>query len=222
MRFDWVSGVARVPEVGAKPTIVGRSSSHFTRTARIFASELGVDHCFEVVRDLLSSEPGDYAGNPALRLPILRTSAGVWFGALGICRELARRSKRDLYIVWPEHLDQPLLANVQELTVQAMATEVALIMSKVAGEDGHGGYVEKNRGSLLNTMSWLDTHLVDALAALPSSRDLSYLEVTLFCLSTHLQFREVLPMARYTNLAAFCEAFSARVSASNTPYHFDT
>src|SRR5690349_7327770 len=102
-------------------TLVGRSSSHHTRIARIFAAELEVPCELEVVRDLMSLDPADYAGNPALKLPSLRTDEGTWFGALPICRELARRSARaltDLTIVWPEHLLDPLPVNAQELTTE--------------------------------------------------------------------------------------------------------
>ena len=204
-----------------EPTIIGRSSSHFTRIARIFAGELCVAHSFEVVHDLTSVDSDDYAGNPALRLPILRTSAGVWFGASNICRELGRRSTRGLRIVWPEDLNEALPANAQELTLQAMATEVTLIMAKAAGAVEDNAYLAKMRRSLLQTMAWLDAHLPETLAGLPSTRDLSYLEVTLFCLTTHLGFREVLPTKDYGNLNAFCEAFSARPSAASTPYRFD-
>jgi hypothetical protein len=206
---------------GHRPTIIGRSSSHHTRITRIFAAELGVDCSFEIVRDLMSMEPADYAGNPALKLPALRTAEGVWFGALPICRELARVSPRALDIVWPEALAQPMVSNAQELTVQAMATEVGLILAKVAGEDGQSPALAKMRQSLLNTMAWLDARLPDVLAALPATRDLSYLEVTLFCLGTHLEFRDVLPTAGYANLTAFCAAFGARESATATPYQFD-
>lgn len=206
-----------------KPTIVGRSSSHFTRATRIFADELGVEHSFEVVRDLLSLEPRDYAGNPALKLPILRTAEGaVWFGSLPICRELARRSSRGLRLVWPEPLDQPLLANAHELTVQAMGTEVALILANAAGRAAGGADLGKMRESLSNTMAWLDGQLPEILAALPPERDLSYLEVTLFCLTTHLPFREVLATDGYRNLTGFCETFAARPSARATPFRFDS
>jgi hypothetical protein len=76
------------PEELASPIIIGRSSSHFTR---IFAAELRIDCAFQVVRDLMSSDPGDYGGNPALRIPVLQTPQGTWFGALNVCRELWRR-----------------------------------------------------------------------------------------------------------------------------------
>lgn len=202
-------------------TLFGRSSSHFTRVTRIFAAELGVSYTFAIVRDLMSQEPADYAGNPALKLPALRTPDGVWFGALNICRELSRRSHRNARIVWPEHLDDALLANAQELVVQAMATEVGLLMGKASGNPDDHAHQSKMRASLNRTLGWLEDNVQAVLAALPAERDLSYLEVTLFCLFTHLPFRGVLETNGYAHLSAFCQQFSARPSAHGTTYRFD-
>ncbi|MBN9682629.1 MULTISPECIES: glutathione S-transferase N-terminal domain-containing protein [unclassified Corallococcus] len=204
-----------------KPVIIGRSSSHFTRIARLFAVELGVDHSFQVVRDLLSTNPEDYGGNPALRIPVLKTAQGAWFGALNVSRELWRQSNPRLRVVWPEDLDTPLLANLQELTLQAMATEVTLVMEKLAGAGEGTTHARKLRESLLNMMSWLEENASAALAALPPERDLSYLEVALFCLVTHLEFRDVLPTASYAALNRFCQQFAQRPSASATQFRFD-
>ncbi|WP_164013912.1 glutathione S-transferase N-terminal domain-containing protein [Pyxidicoccus trucidator] len=209
-------------EESANPVLIGRSSSHFTRITRIFAAELRVDYSFQVVRDLMSSDPADYGGNPALRIPVLQTSRGAWFGALNVCRELWRRSSLKPRVVWPEDLDQPVLANAQELVLQAMATEVALIMAKVAGGSDSNAHHTKQRKALVDMMSWLETNATSALAALPPQRDLSFLEVTLFCLVTHLEFRDVLPTAPYSELTAFCRRFSTRASIAETAYRFDT
>src|SRR5262245_43668927 len=75
---------------GIEPVLFGRSSSHFTRVTRIVAAELGVSYQFRVVPNLLSLDASDYGGNPALRLPVLHTEQGAWFGALNICRALER------------------------------------------------------------------------------------------------------------------------------------
>jgi glutathione S-transferase len=205
----------------ARPTIIGRSSSHFTRVVRIFAAELGVECSFQVVRDLMSVDAADYGGNPALRLPALRTTSGVWFGALNICRELSRRSSVKLRVVWPEALQQPLAANAQELVVQAMATEVALVMAGIAASGEVNRHQAKLRTSLLNSLSWLEANAKGALGLLPAERDLSFLEVTLFCLISHLEFREVLPVTSYPQLIEFCRTFSARASIASTPFRFD-
>jgi glutathione S-transferase len=212
----------------ARPTLIGRSSSSFTRVTRIFAGELGVAYDFEIVRDLLSLQAADYGGNPALKLPSLRTSRGVWFGALNVCRELERMAARPLRTVWPEAHEHPLLANAQELALHAMATAVTLIMQKVGGAAESPHSAKLNR-SLLGSLAWLEENVGAALALLPAARELSYLEVTLFCLVSHLEFREVLgpkgaPHAGepdYPALRRFSEGFAARPSAVATPYRFD-
>jgi len=202
------------------PVLIGRSSSHFTRITRIFAAELRVDYSFQVVRDLMSSNPEDYGGNPALKIPNLQTPQGVWFGSLNVCRELWRRSSLKPRVLWPEDLAEPLLANAQELVLQAMSTEVTLIMSKMGDASTSTAHQTKMRTSLLNMMSWLEANARSMLAALPA-RDLSYLEVTLFCLMTHLEFREVLPTAAYSELNQFCRQFATRPSVAETPFRFD-
>ncbi|HZI14722.1 MAG TPA: glutathione S-transferase N-terminal domain-containing protein [Myxococcus sp.] len=212
---------AQVEEL-AKPVIIGRSSSHFTRITRIFAAELGVDYSFQVVRDLLSSNPEDYGGNPALRIPSLRTPQGVWFGSLNVCRELWRQSHRKPRVVWPEDLDAPLTANAQELVTQAMSTEVSLIMAKVGGGGEDSPHQAKSRKALVNMLAWLEDNAKAVLAALPPQREVSYLEVSLYCLVTHLEFREVLPTAPYSELKRFCEQFATRASAGQTAFRFDT
>lgn len=204
----------------ARYTIVGRSSSHFTRVVRLFAHELSLSHDYRIVHDLRSLEPGEYAQNPALRLPILQAGSQTWFGALPICRELARASGNGLRIIWPEQLEAPLLSNAQELTVQAMASAVELIMSGDASAEG-SSFANKRRASLENSVRWLDEHVDAALSALPE-RELSYLEATLFCLTEHLAFRQVLPTEPFGRLKAFCASFGARESARATPFVFDS
>jgi hypothetical protein len=70
---------------------------------------------------------------------------------------------------------------------------------------------------LLDTIESLDAHLREVLAALPSQRDLSYLEVTLFCLIAHLEFRDVLPMGGNANLTAFALVRRAKVRHAIRP-----
>jgi len=202
--------------------LFGRSSSSFTRIARIYAAELGVRYEFRIVPDLMSLEAADYGDNPALRLPVLRAAEGTWFGSSSICRALSRRASSGKLLIWPEDLEHPLTANAQELTLVAMSTEVSLIMAQLAGAGaGEGANINKLRRSLENTLTWLDEHIEPALAALPSERQSSFLEVTAFCLVTHLGFRGVLAVTPYPKLVAFSERFGERASAQETPYRFD-
>lgn len=204
-----------------KPRIIGRSSSVFTRVARMIAMELGVDCDLVVVRDLLSCNAADYGGNPALKLPVLETQSGVWFGAVNIGRVLQREANQEYRMIWPELLSGPLLTNAQELVLQGMATEVQCIMSSLGGPPAATPHQAKMQASLSNTLAWLETHLAQLLTELPTERDTSYLELTLFCFVTHLEFRHVLDVAGYANLSEFCRTFAARPSARDTPYRFD-
>src|SRR5688572_30144352 len=110
----------------AEVTLLGRSSSHFTRTARIFALELEVPHQFRPVLDLTTSDPGAYADNPALKVPVLIDAEGGLFGTENICRELARRSGRRGQVVLRGDVADRIVANAEELILHAMAVEVTL------------------------------------------------------------------------------------------------
>jgi glutathione S-transferase len=213
-----MSMIAERPEV----ILFGRSSSHFTRVTRIFASELGVAYAFRPVPSLMSLDESDYGGNPALKLPVFSLNGEVWFGASNICRVLARLSATARRVVWPEAASLALVANAQELTLQAMSTEVTLIMAQLGDAGAGSAHVIKLRRSLVDSLAWLDTNIEGALAALPAERELSFLEVTLFCLITHLEFREVLPVETYPALVAFEARFGTRQAAADTAYHFDT
>ena len=200
--------------------LYGRSSSHFTRIARIFAAELELAVEFVLIPDLMSVDAADYGDNPALKMPTLETFEGSWFGSLGVCRELARNSELNLDIVWPDQLETPLTSNAQEMVLQSMATEVALVMAKASGVPADNPHQAKLARSLLGSMQWLEDNAGAAIASLPPERDLSYLEVSLFCLVEHLPFREVLSVEPYPSLRAFAQRFALRSSAKATPFKF--
>lgn len=199
--------------------LVGRSSSHFTRTARIFALELGVPHAFRPVFDLTALDAETYAGNPALKVPVLVTGDGPLFGTENICRELVRRSGRGAEVVLRGAVADRRVANAEELALHAMSTEVSLIVARLAG-DARSAPPKLER-SLDSSLRYLDDHLPEALAALPAPRLLSFLEVAVFCLVTHLPFREIRSVDDHPRLVEFCRQFGARSGARATGYAFD-
>lgn len=201
--------------------IVGRSSSHFTRVARVFAHELHMPYEFRPVADLTSRDTADYAGNPALKLPVLETAEGPAFGAFNICRALAKRSQRTPLIVWPESSGDLMVANAQELVLQGMATEVAMIMRTLEQPCVPLTADTKLRASLDNTLAWLDQHLDAALDRSVPEGALSLLEISAFCFVSHLAFRNVADISRYPALQAQVERFGCRQSARATEYCFD-
>jgi glutathione S-transferase len=199
--------------------LVGRSSSHFTRTARIFALELGVPHAFRPVLDMTSPDPATYADNPALKVPVLVDAEGALFGTENICRALARRSGARSRVVLPGDVEDRAVANAEEMTLHVMSNEVTLVMARMAGDDRFAS--PKVRGSLENALRYLDENVGRALDALPADRSLSFLEATLFCVVTHLPWRQVMDVAGYGRLTAFCARFGERESARRTEYRFD-
>jgi hypothetical protein len=120
--------------------------------------------------------------------------------------------------VWPEQLVTPLLSNAQELVLQAMATEVELILA--GPETQATPHLVKRRASLEVSVGWLNEHVDEVVAALPE-RELSFLETTLFCLTEHLPFRDVLATAPFRRLEAFARDFAQRPAARATPFAFD-
>jgi glutathione S-transferase len=203
-------------------TLFGRSSSHFTRVARIFAAELGVAYDYAVVSDITSLDEQAYGQNPALKVPSLTGPNGPFFGSLNVCRELARASERRPALLWPEDCASSLLSNAHELVVHAMSVEVALIMSKIGAVPGSppSAPESKLRASLSKTLAWLDSRWSQVLSQLPA-RDLSFLEVSAYCLITHLPFREIASVDQFTSLSSFAEEFGKRESARSTTYRFD-
>lgn len=202
-----------------EPVLVGRSSSHFTRTARLFAIELGVSHTFRPVLDMTTLDAAAYGDNPALKIPVLVDEHGPLFGTENICRELVRRSGTTSTIVMRGDVTDRIVANAEELALHVMSAEVSLIMAKMAG-DARLAPAKVSR-SIENGLRWLDENVDAALAALPADRALSFLEVSLFSLVTHLPFREVLDVSSFARLGAFCSRFGERASARATEYRFD-
>lgn len=199
--------------------LVGRSSSHFTRVARIFAHELEVPHTFRPVLDLATTEIGNYAGNPALKIPVLVLPEGPLFGAENICGELVRRAAARARVVQRGDIPDRVLLNAEELTLHAMSSGVSLIMAKLAQDPRLAP--PKVRESLENALRYLDDNLEHALRVLPRERALSFFEVALYCLVRHLPFRDILDVRSYERLQAFCAGFDERDSAQRTTYRFD-
>lgn len=68
------------------------------------------------------------------------------------------------------------------------------------------------------SLLWLDENVDTVLTRLST---LSFVEVALFCLVTHLPFREVLDVGPYGRLGAFSANFGARASSRATEYRYD-
>jgi glutathione S-transferase len=201
----------------AGPVLVGRSSSHFTRTARLFALELGVAHRFRPVLDMTTRDPATYGDNPALKVPVLIDAEGPLYGTENICRAFARRSGLGARVVLRGEVSARVVANAEEMILHAMSSEVILIMM---GLDQPSP--PKVRASLENALGFLEANVEGVLEALPAERRLSFCEASLYALVTHLPFRKIMDVSGYPRLQAFCAQFGERPGAVATAYRFDT
>ncbi len=74
--------------------LLGRRSSVFTRVPLMFAEQLGVTHEFLPIKDMTETHPAVYAGNPALKPPILRDRWRRGVRRKNICRVIAEHCHR--------------------------------------------------------------------------------------------------------------------------------
>jgi glutathione S-transferase len=200
--------------------LIGRQSSHYTRLVRIVAAELGVSLTLAPVFNLLSEDPAQFGGNPALKLPVLRHGDDSIYGALAICRYLETLAQASPPIVWPEHRREPLRLNAHELLAHLMAVQVEVVFHEFVAQRPPDAASRKRRQSLLNCLDWFERHL-DALLATTPPGAIDILQVGLFCLLDHLPFRNPIDLSHCPRLCAFTSSFSERESARATPYRFD-
>jgi glutathione S-transferase len=171
---------------------------------------------------MTATDPQTYGGNPALKMPSLRRRDSLLFGAQNICRALAELSTARLNILWPEDLRDDLSCNAQELVWHSMGAQVQLVVGTIVGRlPADNIYFAKCRAGFENSLHWLDRHAWEIMGSLPP-RDISLLEVSLFCLVEHLVFRPTLPVKPYPSLIRFSEEFAGRPSAQRTVFRFDT
>jgi glutathione S-transferase len=204
--------------------LTGRSSSHFTRVAAMFAHELGLPFELEVVHDLAGVDSSRFGGNPLLKVPTLHVGSDSVFGAENICRTLVELAGRtgDPRIVLAENIADLTVRSAQELVWSAMLGQVQLRMGlAVAKLPADNVFFVKTTAGLTGALLWLDEHLDDVLARLPASRELSLFEVTLFSLVEHVAFLPTVPLEPYATLRRFAAAFGERDSARRTPFRFD-
>ena len=111
-------------------------------------------------------------------------------------------------------------ANAQEIVLETMAAEVTLVMARAAKLPSDHSFLKKPVARIEASVAWLERELPGVLSRLPRG-SLNFLEVTAFCLCTHLPFREVRSIDDCPNLLEFSRTFGARPSALATEYRFD-
>lgn len=201
-------------------TIVGRSSSLFTRVPRVFAHQAGVAVELSVVRDLAAQEADAYGGNPALKIPTLRRSdGGLVFGAANVTRVILDGTA--LRVAWPEDVRSDRGRNAHEMLAHAMSAQVQMIMGTVIGALDATVFAKVRRG-LEGALGWLDANADAVLAEIAElGRDASWFAHALGCTVEHFAFRPTIDIAPYRALARFAEGWARGEAARATAYRFD-
>lgn len=184
----------------------------------MFACEAGVAIDFEPVTDLMSLQSADYAGNPALKLPILVTAEGPLYGSVNICRSIDAMAASGSAVRWPWQSEDRMAANAAELVQQAMATEVQIVVNRLSGIADDCPPQRKALTGMRQTLAWLETHSEHVLRG---GARLDYIELALYCLITHIGFREVLVLPPLPKLDRWRGRIDRRESARATGYRFD-
>jgi len=200
--------------------LVGRSSSHYTRVVRVVAAELGVSYQLEPIYDFMTEEAAVFAGNPALKMPVLKRGELAVFGTLNICRTLAREEDAEKRFFWPDDARTVSLMNAHEVLAHAMAAEVEVVMHEIIARRPEDAPSRKRRQSLVNCLLWLDQNLADLRRQLPRHQ-LSLFEISLYCLVAHIPFRIPMDLSGMPVLVEFEKSFGERPSAQGTPYRYD-
>ncbi len=202
-------------------TLLGRQSSHYTRQVRLLAHELAVPYVLSPIHDLLSDDPANYGGNPALKLPALRDGDTVVWGSANACRWLVRRTPGGADRVFlPEQARDPLCMNAHEVLAHAMAAQVEVVFHEIVSKRPPDPTSHKRRASLVGCLAWLDGEWPGIRTTLPDDR-IALFDLGLFALLEHLPFRNPLDLTAMPRLTAFADAFRVRPSAQATPYRFD-
>lgn len=203
--------------------IVGRRGSHFTRTVRIVAHELGVPYELVPIYDMKQLEADAYADNPALKLPILRRGESSLFGALNICRAVAESVGATAQIEWPEDRSDDLARNAQELVWHAMAAQVQLVVGILIGKlPADNIFFVKARTGLEGSLQWLDAHFQEVLEGRRPTAHFGIFEVSMFCLIEHVRWRGTATVDGCPRLIAWAADYATRPSACATAYEIDT
>ena len=199
--------------------LFGRSTSHFTRVVTIFAHEVGFEYELVPIRKLRGMDPDAYGSHPGLKMPTMHFDSDVTYGAVNICREIARRTGKVDAVEWPySRIDDAASANFDEIVFQAMSTQVAAVMAKeVARVDAENILLTKSLAGLTGMMQWLNANFA-AYRRSQTAEKLSITEIALFCLLEHIKFRRSIGTEALFALNDFAKSFASRASAASTDY----
>ena len=162
--------------------------SHFSRKVRIVLRELSLPCEESFVPDLLSSDPADFAGNPILRVPVLRDGASWVIESDQIVRHLLETHDRgnDRFSFFSMNTVQ---RNALSILSAIMGAEVELLLSRRSGLVSEAGalYFGRYRSVIGHGLAWIEANG----AAVWPEAEFSYLDIALACMWDHLWYNRL-------------------------------
>lgn len=186
--------------------------SHFARKIRILLAELDVPHEIVYVKNLLSTDPADFGGNPILKIPTLVDEEQWVVESDLIARYLVERhDPEDRLRVHSMNANQ---RNVLSMINAAMAAEVELILSARSGIEGVESipFFQRYAEAIELCLDWLEKE-----GKAHWTEELGYLDIALACMWDHLVHYERIPEGKpYDWLKARVAQFAARPAFEST------
>ena len=163
--------------------------SHFSRKVRIILRELDLACEESYVPNLLSSAPGDFGGNPILRVPVLQDGPHWVVESDQIVRYLLETYDRgnDRFAFVSMNTAQ---RNTLSIISAIMGADVELILSKRSGlaDKASGLYFTRYREVIGHGLAWLERNA----GSIWPEVDFSYLDIALLCMWDHLRHGRLL------------------------------
>ncbi len=162
--------------------------SHFSRKVRIVLRELSVECEESFAPNLLSSDPSDFAGNPILRVPVLRDGSTWVIESDQIVRHILETYDRgnDRFSFFSMNAAQ---RNALSILSAIMGAEVELLLSRRSGLVSEAGalYFGRYRSVIGHGLAWIEANG----AAVWPEAEFSYLDIALVCMWDHLRYNRL-------------------------------
>lgn len=176
--------------------------SHFSRKVRLLLDHYGLDYTFVDIGQVAEANTAMFAGNPVMKVPVLRDGETWLIESDHIAAYLARTYD-------PADRFRVLTTDANTLNMRAvlngiMAEEVKLILAERTGLDTRPhAFFAKARSAVQNGLRWLNDRGDAFNIAQPG-----YLEFHLVCLWDHLEHYSLVALHEYSRLKAAVTAIN--------------
>ncbi|NQU49748.1 MAG: glutathione S-transferase family protein [Planctomycetes bacterium] len=186
--------------------------SHFARKIRILLGELGVPFELVFVKDLLSSHPADFGGNPILRIPTLVDGEHWIVESDQIARHVVEKFDAEDHL---HCLDMTVdQRNALSMINATMGAEVEILLSARSGiaDIQSYSYFQRHYEVIQHCLIWLEKN---GKRIWPKN-EFSYLDIALICMWDHINYYQTIDnLGDFSLLKQRADMFSSRPSVQS-------